>query len=88
MTTRSKRLALTLDPELGDLIAEIAELRNIKQTRVVTELLEECRPQLVVVRDALLTLKNNESVQLDQVLLKMLGDSFTNLGEAFKGLDK
>lgn len=88
MPAKSKRLPLTLDPELGALIAEIAELRGIKQTRVVTELLEESRPQLEIVRDALKSIKNNETVSLDQVLSKMLGDSFGNLSEAFKGLDK
>jgi hypothetical protein len=88
MATKSKRLPLTLDPELGALISEIAELRQIKQTRVVTEILEEAKPQLMVVRDALRSIKNNEPVSLDQVLSKMLGDSFENLSEAFKGLDK
>lgn len=88
MATKSKRLPLTLDSELGALIAEIAELRQIKQTRVVTEILEEAKPQLMVVRDALRSIKNNEPVSLDQVLSKMLGDSFENLSEAFKGLDK
>lgn len=88
MATKSKRLPLTLDPELGALIAEIAELRQIKQTRVVTEILKEAKPQLMVVRDALRSIKNNEPVSLDQVLSKMLGDSFENLSEAFKGLHK
>ena len=88
MPAKSKRLPLTLDPELGKLIEDIAELRGIKQTRVVTEILEESRPQLEIIRDALKTIKNNESVSLDQVLSKMLGDSFGNLSEAFKGLDK
>ena len=60
MATKSKRLPLTLDPELGKLIEDIAELRGIKQTRVVTEILEESKPQLMVVRDALNAIKNNE----------------------------
>jgi len=88
MATKSKRLPLTLDPELGKLIEDIAELRGIKQTRVVTEILEESKPQLMVVRDALNAIKNNEKLDLDQVLSKMLGDSFHNLSVAFKGLDK
>ncbi|WP_180080582.1 MULTISPECIES: hypothetical protein [unclassified Acinetobacter] len=88
MPAKSKRLPLTLDPELGKLIEDIAELRGIKQTRVVTEILEESRPQLEVVRDALKAIKNNEAVSLDQVLSKMLGNSFENLSEVFKGLDK
>lgn len=88
MATKSKRLPLTLDPELGKLIEDIAELRGIKQTRVVTEILEESKPQLMVVRDALNAIKNNEKLDLDQVLSKMLGDSFHNLSDAFKGLDK
>ena len=88
MPAKSKRLPLTLDPELGKLIEDIAELRGIKQTRVVTEILEESKPQLMVVRDALNAIKNNEKLDLDQVLSKMLGDSFHNLSDAFKGLDK
>lgn len=88
MPAKSKRLPLTLDPELGKLIEDIAELRGIKQTRVVTEILEESRPQLEVVRDALKAIKNNEAVSLDQVLSKMLGNSFENLSDVFKGLDK
>lgn len=87
MATKTKRLPLTLDPELGNLIAEIAELRGIKQTRVVTEILEETRPQLEVIRDALKSIKANEKPDLDKVLAKMLGDSFGNLSDAFKGLN-
>lgn len=85
---QNKRTNLTLDPELDALITEISDLREIPKTRVITEILEESKPQLEIVRDALKTIKNNESVSLDQVLSKMLGDSFGNLSEAFKGLDK
>lgn len=85
---QNKRTNLTLDPALDSLITEIAELREIPKTRVITEILEESKPQLEIIRDALKTIKNNESVSLDQVLSKMLGDSFGNLSEAFKGLDK
>ena len=46
MATKSKRLPLTLDSELGALIAEIAELRQIKQTRVVTEILRKLNHNL------------------------------------------
>lgn len=85
---QNKRTNLTLDPELDALITDISELREIPKTRVITEILEESKPQLEIIRDALKTIKNNESVSLDQVLSKMLGDSFGNLSEAFKGLDK
>ena len=85
---QNKRTNLTLDPELDALITEISELRGIPKTRVITEILEESKPQLEIIRDALKTIKNNESVSLDQVLSKMLGNSFENLSEVFKGLDK
>lgn len=85
---QNKRTNLTLDPELDSLITEIADLREIPKTRVITEILEESKPQLEVVRDALKSIKNNESISLDHVLSKMLGDSFGNLSEAFKGIDK
>ena len=85
---QNKRTNLTLDPELDSLITEISQLREVPKTRVITEILEETKPQLEIVRDALRSIKSNESVSLDQVLTKMLGQSFENLGEAFKGLDK
>ncbi len=85
---QNKRTNLTLDPELDALITEISDLREIPKTRVITEILEESKPQLEIIRDALKTIKNNESVSLDQVLSKMLGNSFENLSEVFKGLDK
>lgn len=85
---QNKRTNLTLDPELDALITEISDLRGIPKTRVITEILEKSKPQLEIIRDALKTIKNNEAVSLDQVLAKMLGNSFENLSEAFKGLDK
>ena len=85
---QNKRTNLTLNPELDALITEISDLREIPKTRVITEILEESKPQLEIIRDALKTIKNNESVSLDQVLSKMLGESFGNLSEVFKGLDK
>lgn len=87
MPTKSKRLPLTLDPELGKLIEDIAELRGIKQTRVVTELLEECRPQLETIRDALSSIKNNETPDVNAIFTKLMGDSFKNLSDAFKGIN-
>ena len=85
---QNKRTNLTLDPELDALITEISDLREIPKTRVITEILEESKPQLEIIRDALKMIKNNEAVSLDQVLSKMLGNSFENLSEVFKGLDK
>ena len=85
---QNKRTNLTLDPELDALITEISDLRAIPKTRVITEILEESKPQLEIIRDALKTIKNNEAVSLDQVLSKMLGNSFENHSQAFKGLDK
>ena len=88
MPNVNPRTNLTLKPELDALITEISDLREIPKTRVITAILEESKPQLEIIRDALKTIKNNESVSLDQVLSKMLGNSFENLSEVFKGLDK
>ena len=81
---QNKRTNLTLDPELDALITEISDLREIPKTRVITEILEESKPQLEIIRDALKTIKNNEAVSLDQVLSKMLGNSFENLSEVLR----
>lgn len=88
MLSKSKRLPLTLNPELGEIIADIAELRGIKQTRVVTEILEESMPQLAIIREALHALKNNEKPDPQAILNKLLGGSFENLANAFKSLEK
>ena len=55
---QNKRTNLTLDPELDALITEISDLREIPKTRVITEILEESKPQLEIIRDALKTIKN------------------------------
>ena len=54
---QNKRTNLTLDPELDALITEISDLREIPKTRVITEILEESKPQLEIIRDALKTIK-------------------------------
>ena len=84
MPAKSKRLPLTLNPELGKLIEDIAELRGIKQTRVVTEILEECQPQLETIRDALNSIKNSENPDPSAILTKFLGDSFQNVANVLK----
>lgn len=82
-----KRLALTLSDDLDLLVTEIADLRGIKKTRVVGELLKECEPQLVVIRDALKAIRNNEKISTEDILIKMMGDSFNNISNSLKGLN-
>lgn len=87
MPTKKKRLPLTLDEELGRLIEDVAELRGIKQTRLVTEILEQCRPQLETIRDALNAVKNNQNPDPAAILTKLLGDSFQNIADALRDVE-
>lgn len=57
--TRSKRIALSLKPEIHSVISDLAELQNKPMSAVVVELLEEMHPMLLEIRNALHELKTS-----------------------------
>jgi transketolase C-terminal domain/subunit len=88
MATNKPRTIISLDEDLHQLISDIAELRGMPRSKVITEFLDECKPQFQVVRQALQSIKANEKPDLQAVLMQMLGDSFENLSVAFKDTQK
>lgn len=65
--TRSKRLPLSLNPEITSVLDDLSELQNKPKSRIVNEILEQALPQLILMRDSLQAVKDgmnpNEVVQ-------------------------
>lgn len=55
--TTSKRISISLKPEVHNLISELAELQNKPMSRIVVELIEEMYPMLSEVTKALKEIK-------------------------------
>jgi predicted transcriptional regulator len=88
MATNKPRTIITLDEDLHKVISDIAELRDMPRSKVITEFLDECKPQFYIIRQALESIKANEKPDLQNILLQMLGDSFENLSLTFKDINK
>lgn len=86
--TTSKRVPLSLKPELYALISELAELQNKPMSKVVVELLEEMSPVLVQIRDGIKEVKqsNNKDEVLKRIGSAMLMDGTEQLGQLSKEL--
>lgn len=52
--TNSKRISISLDPELHVVISDLANIQNKPMSRIVVELLHELQPILTNMRDGLL----------------------------------
>lgn len=86
--TNSKRISISLNPDLYAVISDLADLQNKPMSRVVVELMEEMHPVLSQLRDGIKEVK--ESNNKDEVL-KRLGSSVLmsgteQLGELSKEL--
>ena len=86
--TTSKRVPLSLKPELYALISELAELQNKPMSKVVVDLLEEMSPVLVQIRDGIKEVKqsNNKDEVLKRIGSAMLMDGTEQLGQLSKEL--
>jgi len=71
MPTAKPRLNLSLDPEMNDLIAELAALQGIPKATLVVQYLEVMRPHMIEIRDAIRMVneKKDPSPQLRKMLL-------------------
>ena len=64
--TNSKRISISLNPDLYAVISDLADLQNKPMSRVVVELMEEMHPVLSQLRDGIKEVK--ESNNKDEVL--------------------
>lgn len=75
--TTSKRVPLSLSPQLYELISDLSELQNKPMSRVIVELLEEMQPLLSSVRDGLQEVKESND---PKSVLKRLGQELVLSG--------
>lgn len=81
--TNSKRISISLNPELHSVISDLAELQNKPMSRVVVELLEELQPVLTNVRDGLNEVKKSND---PQAVLKRIGQDLVLTGTTQLGV--
>ena len=75
--TTSKRVPLSLSPQLYEIISDLSELQNKHMSRVIVELLEEMQPVLSSVRDGLQEVKDSND---PKSVLKRLGQELVLSG--------
>lgn len=88
--TNSKRISISLNPELYSVISDIADLQNKPMSRLVVELLQEMQPVLANVRDALSEVKkSNDPIAVARKFgQSSLMDANEQLGELSKEIKK
>ena len=86
--TNSKRISISLNPDLYAVISDLADLQNKPMSRVVVELLEETHPVLSQLRDGIREVKesNNKDEVLKRIGSAVLMSGTEQLGELSKEL--
>ncbi|EPF73256.1 hypothetical protein GCM10025882_11760 [Acinetobacter gyllenbergii] len=86
--TNSKRISISLNPDLYAVISDLAELQNKPMSRVVVELMEEMHPVLSQLRDGIREVKesNNKDEVLKRIGSAVLMSGTEQLGELSKEL--
>lgn len=69
--TNSKRISISLSPDLHAVISDLSDLQNKPMSRVVVELLEELSPVLSNLRDGLTEVQKTND---PKALLRRLGN--------------
>ena len=86
--TNSKRISISLNPDLYAVISDLADLHHKPMSRVVVELLEEMHPVLSQLRDGIREVKesNNKDEVLKRIGSAVLMSGTEQLGELSKEL--
>lgn len=86
--TNSKRISISLNPDLYAVISDLADLQNKPMSRVVVELMEEMHPVLFQLRDGIKEVKesNNKDEVLKRIGSAVLLDGTEQLGQLSKEL--
>lgn len=86
--TNSKRISISLNPDLYAVISDLADLQNKPMSRVVVELIEEMHPVLSQLRDGIKEVKesNNKDEVLKRIGSAVLLDGTEQLGQLSKEL--
>ena len=86
--TNSKRISISLNPDLYAVISDLADLQNKPMSRVVVELMEEMHPVLSQLRDGIKEVKesNNKEEVLKRIGSAVLLDGTDQLGQLSREL--
>ena len=86
--TNSKRISISLNPDLYAVISDLADFQNKPMSRVVVELMEEMHPVLSQLRDGIKEVKesNNKEEVLKRIGSAVLLDGTEQLGQLSKEL--
>lgn len=86
--TNSKRISISLNPDLYAVISDLADLQNKPMSRVVVELMEEMHPVLSQLRDGIKEVKesNNKDEVLKRIGSAVLLDGTEQLGQLSREL--
>lgn len=86
--TNSKRISISLNPELYSVISDLSDLQNKPMSRVVVELMEEMEPVLVQLRNGLEDIKktSDKSEAIKRLGSNLLIDGVAQLGELSREL--
>jgi hypothetical protein len=86
--TNSKRISISLNPDLYAVISDLADLQKKPMSRVVVELMEEMHPVLSQLRDGIKEVKesNNKEEVLKRIGSAVLLDGTEQLGQLSKEL--
>lgn len=80
------RLALTLRPELDEVLTYIANYQKVPKTSVVSEILMECLPVLQGIADAYKQIEDKKNPTL--IMNAMLGSMMQKVGEFGKEIEE
>ena len=80
--TNSKRISISLNPELYAVVSQLADLQNKPMSRVVVELMEEMHPSLASMASAMAEVKksNDPTAVLKQFGQDVIMDANELLG--------
>lgn len=86
--TTSKRIPISLKPELYAVISDLSELQKKPMSRVVVDLMEEMQPILIAVRDGLKEVQetNDKDAVLKRIGNTLLMDGTEHLGNLSREL--
>ena len=61
--TDSKRVQVSINPEIHKVLDDLSDLQKKPKSRIVAEILEETLPQLILMRDSLQAVKDGMNPQ-------------------------
>lgn len=89
MTTKNRRITISLPPEVDIALAALATAEDRPQAKVVTDILTEFAPQMLSMAKLHAQVKAGQTADAKRTMQHMLGDQMASLlaeqAEMFKG---